>query len=126
MAAAERALVEKHGWMPPKARRAYEEANRPPTVDEYAEGWLSSRDLKPRTKALYAGLLEKHISPSLGSRELPAITPTVVRQWYTAIGPNRPTQRAHAYSLLRSILATAYGEQIIPANPVRHPRCRYR
>ena len=45
------------------------------------------------------------------------MTPTVVRQWYTAMGPNRPTQRAHAYSLLRSIVTTAYGEQIIPANP---------
>ena len=38
--AAERALVEKPGWMAPKARRAFEEANRPPTVDEYAAGWI--------------------------------------------------------------------------------------
>ena len=51
--AAERALVEKHGWMPPKARRVYEEANRPPTVDEYAEGW---RQL-PRSETANQGAL---------------------------------------------------------------------
>lgn len=109
--------VSRPDWMPPKDRRAFEEANQPPTLAEYAEGWLSSRDLKPRTSALYQDLLDRFIIPGLGERRLPAISPTVVRQWHTGVGPNRPTQRAHAYSLLRSILSTAVSEQIIPANP---------
>lgn len=104
-------------WMPPKARRAHDEANLPPTLSEYADGWLASRDLKPRTVALYRGLLDRLILPTLGESRLPSITPIAVRQWHTALGPNRPTQRAHAYSLLRSILSTATSEQIITANP---------
>lgn len=115
--AAERTLVEKPGWMAPKARRAYEEANRPPTVGEYATGWLGSRDLKPRTRAEYERLLEKQIVPGLGGKLITEVTPTMVRQWYTALGPNKPTLRAHSYALLRSVLATAYGEQVISANP---------
>lgn len=115
--AEERRLVSQANWMPPKERRAYEEANRPPTLAEYSKGWLVSRDLKPRTVALYRNLLDKTILPELGEKRLTAITPTVVRQWHTGVGPNRPTQRAHAYSLLRSVLATAVTEQIITANP---------
>jgi integrase len=114
---AERTLVRGPDWLPPKDRRAYAEANRPPTVSEYAAGWISSRDLKPRTRALYQQLADRHILPTLGDRPITSVTPTVVRQWFTALGPNQPTQRAHAYSLLRSILATAYAEQIIDANP---------
>jgi len=115
--ASEHRLIEQPGWMPPKDRRAYEEANQPPTLAEYSTGWLRSRDLKPRTVALYQNLLDKSILPELGVKRLPAITPALVRQWHTGLGPNRPTQRAHAYSLLRSILATAVTEQILASNP---------
>lgn len=115
--ASERAAAQLPTWMPPKVRRAHEEANRPPTLGEYAAGWISSRDLKPRTRALYEQLYARNIAPGLGERLITEITPTVVRSWHVAMGPNRPTQRAHAYSLLRSMLTTAYGEQIIPANP---------
>lgn len=120
---AERWLADEHrrvgqpDWLPPKLRRAHEEANLPPTLADYAAGWLHSRDLKPRTRALYQGLLDRFILPGLGTVRLPAITPTMVRQWHTGLGPNRPTQRAHAYSLLRSILATAVAEQALSTNP---------
>jgi len=114
---AEHRLTSRPEWMPPKQRRAYEEAIQPLTLVEYSEGWMKSRDLKPRTVSLYRNLLDKLIIPELGEKRLPAITPTVVRQWYTGLGPNRPTQRAHAYSLLRSILATAVTEQIVASNP---------
>jgi len=114
---AEHRLASRPEWMPPKERRAYEEAIQPPTLVEYSEGWMKSRDLKPGTVSLYRGLLDKLIIPALGEKRLPAITPTVVRQWHTGLGPNRPTQRAHAYSLLRSILATAVTEQVVASNP---------
>jgi len=113
----EHRMIGRPDWMPPKERRAYEEANLPPTLKEYAKGWMASRDLKPRTFSLYQNLLDKFIVPELGEKRLPAITPTIVRQWHTGVGPNRPTQRAHAYSLLRSILATAVSEQLIATNP---------
>ena len=114
---AEHRLASRPEWMPPKERRAYEEAIQPPTLVEYSEGWMKSRDLKPGTVSLYRGLLDRLIIPALGEKRLPAITPTVVRQWHTGLGPNRLTQRAHAYSLLRSILATAVTEQVVASNP---------
>ena len=113
----EHRLVPRQEWMPPKLRRAYEEANQPPTLVEYSESWIKSRELKPRTVSLYQSLLDRLIIPQLGKKPLPAITATVVREWHTGLGPNRPTQRAHAYSLLRSILATAVTEQLVASNP---------
>lgn len=115
--ARERELLSREDWLPPKERKAFEEANRSPTLTEYAEGWLTSRDLKRTTIDLYEDLLDRLILPDLGPRLLPSVTPTVVRQWHTRVGPNRPTQRAHAYSLLRSILTTAVAEQVITHNP---------
>jgi integrase len=114
---AEHRLISRPEWMPPKLRRAYEEANQPPTLIEYSESWIKSRDLKPRTVTLYQNLLARLIIPQLGEKRLPAITPKIVREWHTGLGPHRPTQRAHAYSLLRSILATAVTEQIVMSNP---------
>lgn len=113
----ERRLTTQPDWMPPKDRAAAELAGLPPTFAEYADGWLSSRTLKPRTTALYRRMLDKQLLPSLGPVRLPAITPTTVRQWHTGQGPGAPTQRAHAYALLKTILGTAMSEQLITTNP---------
>ena len=49
-----------------------------------------------------------------------AITPSAVRDWNARMRPaTGPTQRAHAYSLLRTILNTAVADEVIPANPCR-------
>jgi integrase len=37
----------------------------------------------------------------------------------SALGPTKPTARAHAYALLRTILSTAVDDGLIPANPCR-------
>ena len=60
------------------------------TLAVYAEGWLAGRDLRPRTRALYRGLLDRHILPGLGALPLDALTPFVVRRWHeqTAVGPD--------------------------------------
>lgn len=102
------------GEWQPQSRRSPAER-----FDAYAEAWLSTRPLKPRTTALYASLLRIHIVPTLGNRELSAITPVAVRSWYAGLSPQRPTARAHAYQLLRTILATAVDDGAIPANPCR-------
>ncbi len=47
------------------------------------------------------------------------ITPAVVRVWHAELDPHRPTQRAHAYGLLRLILATAVADEILPTNPCK-------
>lgn len=89
------------------------------TVDAYSQAWLSTRPLKPRTKALYASLLRIHIVPTLGDKALTAITPAVVRSWYAGLDPTHPTARAHAYQLLRTIVATAVDDGVIAVNPCR-------
>jgi integrase len=108
-----RAEVIQQEWEPPGSRRRTE------TLAVYADAWLATRPLKPRTKALYASLLRVHILPTLGDRALPSITPVMVRSWYAGLDPGHPTARAHAYQLLRTILATALDDGALAANPAR-------
>ena len=75
------------------------------------------RALKPRTREHYRRLLDRQILPPLGDLGLAAITPDVVRAWWVKLGDGTPTLRAHAYSLLRSILHDAVADGLITANP---------
>src|SRR5829696_83370 len=113
----ERRIVASGSWIAPKGRTAAALAALPPTLSDYSAGWLNSRTLKPRTRALYRRVLDQRILPGLGDLRLTAITPTVVRNWHTALGPNAPTLRAHAYALLKTIIGTAVAEQLIASNP---------
>src|SRR5699024_7355369 len=67
----------------------------------------------------YQRLLERFLLPEFEHVALRDITPAVVRVWHAGLDPHRPTQRAHAYGLLRSILATAVADEILAANPCR-------
>jgi integrase len=115
--AEERRDIASGSWIAPKRRSAAALAALPATLADYAASWLRSRTLKPRTYAHYRQLLDRLILPELGEFRLPAITPTIVRNWHTGLGPNSPTFRAHAYSLLRTIMTTAVAEQLITSNP---------
>jgi len=57
------------------------------------------------------------ILPTFEHAPLKTITPDSIRDWHTALGANTPTLRAHAYSLLRSILGDAVHDGLITANP---------
>ena len=89
---------------------------------EYAEAWLAARTLKPTTRQTYRGALDHHILPVLGDRPLASLRTADVRSWYAAIDPARPSMRAHAYALLKSILGTAVSDGLIPSNPCTLPR----
>ena len=102
-------------WVAPRDRRA----GRMMTLEAYAERWMSRRDLKPRTRAHYRSLLDRQILPHLGGRPLKSITSEDVRDWYTDLDGSRPTLRAHAYGLLRTIMQTAVVDEKIQANPCR-------
>lgn len=77
------------------------------TLAAYADPWLADRDLKPRTCALYRNLLDRRILPALGDRPLAGLTAADIRSWHCRQASDMPTARAHAYTLLRSILGSA-------------------
>ncbi|MFN8097754.1 MAG: site-specific integrase [Dermatophilaceae bacterium] len=116
--AAERRLMQNDEWSPSKSRRA-KVMRSTEMFGPYAEAWLEQRELKPRTQALYRRLLDRFILPAFAEVSLRDITPQVVRTWHSGLDATRPTQRAHAYSLLRSILSTAVDDEIVRANPCR-------
>lgn len=89
----------------------------------YSATWLEARSLTPRTRKEYRKILDGHILPTFGPELLDDITPVMVRAWLATLstGPKStgPTRRAHAYSLLKTILGTAVTDDLIPANPCR-------
>jgi integrase len=89
------------------------------TLTEYADSWLLRRQVKPRTRAEYRRLLDKLIVPTFGSTPLGGITAEQVRTWYSRLPPGKPTQRARAYELLRTILGTAVADDLLASNPCR-------
>ena len=116
--AKERKLLQDDNWTPARSRRAKVRRSTE-YFGSYAEAWLAQREIKPRTRALYRGLLDRLILPEFAEMSLRDISPSVVRVWTSTLDPTKPTRRAHAYSLLRSILATAVADEILPSNPCR-------
>lgn len=116
--AAERRLTTGDEWSSPKERVSIRHQREVTTLAAYVERWLKHRELKPRTREHYKQLLERQILPALGTLPLTAITREVVGDWYADLDPQRPTIRAHAYGLLRTIMSTAVLDEKIAANPV--------
>jgi integrase len=115
----ERRLIASDAWTPPTARAAAKRraSEHVLTFERYADSWLGDRVLRPRTRAHYRGLLDRHLIPAFGSLALAEITPQGVRGWHTTMGSARPTLRAHAYGLLRTVLASAVADELIRVNP---------
>jgi integrase len=94
------------------------------TFGSYAATWLAGRHvagrpIKARTREHYAAIFDAHLLPAFGSRPLAAILPADVRAWHAATLVDRPTLRSHAYSLLRTVFASAVNDELIDANPCR-------
>ena len=83
----------------------------------YADKWLTGRSLEARTRAHYRSLLDRQILPTFKAVPLKHITPDLVREWYATTALDRPTLRAHAYGLLRTVLGQAEREGLITRNP---------
>lgn len=119
--ASERRLIERDEWTPP-AMRATAKRAKGVTLAEYADTWLTHRDLKSRTRTHYKALLEDHIKPKLGRTPLRTVTPETVRVWYSTTLVDKPTYRSHAYQLLHAILAVAVTDGLLAANPCQIAR----
>lgn len=100
-------------WRPPAAPK-------PAVVvfGDYAATWLADRPLAVRTRESYDYLLRVHINPRFAGVSLTDISQADVRAWYATLGTG-PTARARAYALLRTILHTAVGDELVPSNPCR-------
>lgn len=91
---------------------------------DYSTTWLKNRcvkgrPIKQRTRAHYDSILKDHVLPTFGHRMLDKITVKDVRDWHAATLVDKPTLRAHAYSLLRTIMQSAVNDDLIDANPCR-------
>lgn len=125
--AAERRLVDLDAWTTPTERREAKRAASAaggPTFATFAADWLAARrtargPLKPRTRADYQRLLDRHLLPAFGRRKVRAITAADVTGWYQSLPEDTPTERAHAYQLLRAIMTTAADpkHRLIAENP---------
>lgn len=116
--------IDRELWSPPatatqkKAKRAAEVK-----FGDYAERWLEQRTVKgrplrPRTREHYEDLLEDHIYPTFKAKAVRDISMESVDRWYAKTAKDAPTVRAHAYSLLRTILETARKrDRLIDINP---------
>lgn len=94
------------------------------TFGVYAARWLENRQvagrpIKARTREHYSAILNDHLLDTFGHRQLAAIRPSDVRDWYAKTLTDRPTMRSHAYSLLRTLMASAVNDELIDANPAR-------
>jgi integrase len=111
-------------WSPMDAARAHAgKASRSAAFGEYAQQWLETRTnrhgehLLPRTREEYERLLRGPLDV-LTTERLVAMTPEMVRAWYSdQIATGAKTQTARAYGLLKSVLNTAMQDGRIVANP---------
>jgi len=101
-------------WSVPKSR-----TGRGMTLGEFAGDWLAGRNLRPRVRVEYQSLLDNRILPDLGEVPIARINASMVRQWHTNQGTDKPSATAHAYDLLRNILNGAIDDEIIAVNPCR-------
>lgn len=114
------------------------------TFGSYAARWIKERDLAESTREDYEDLLAGHLAP-LAGLTLRAITAPMITTWHAGLrsrprprtvprrgsatdrprdsapGPLGRTQKAHCYSLVRSILNTAEQHDLIDRNPCRIP-----
>ena len=92
-------------------------------LSEFGGQWIETRRgrdgalLRPRTKALYSHIFDRHIKPQLGAMKLRDISPSVVRKWHASLPGS--TTPAKAYRLLRAMMNTAVDDELIVRNPCR-------
>lgn len=89
--------------------------------EEYANTWLAERQLRPRTRELYHGLLANHVLPTFGPVPLAKVSSALVRAWHAkrldaGVGPSTV---AKAYRLLKAIFATALADDLVARTPCR-------
>lgn len=90
-----------------------------PKFSDYSKTWMAERNLKPKTVEGYQRVLDRYLLPRFGNVRIDTITPAMVKDWHKGLLLDKPTMRSHTYGLLRTILNTAWQDDLIPSNPCR-------
>lgn len=121
--AARRAEIQDGTWRSPAEVAVAKERAAARVFEVYAADHIETRVnsrgelLKPSTRAEYKRLLAGPLKRFHG-RPLDQITTDEVRRWNAAgVKSGKKTQTARAYFLLKSVLATAVEDGLIPSNP---------
>ena len=121
--AAERALIDRDSWSPPRARQeAVERRQREAvfnTVGGFAERYLAERSLRPNTLSGYRQLLDSRILPTIRDTPLVDVSLAGIKSWRASLEPETEATNAAAYRLLRSLLQAAEEEELIDRAPPR-------
>lgn len=102
------------------------------TFAEYVRQWMTDADLASRTREEYQRIIDRALLPAFGDWQLRQISVPAVQAWYRKLDRSTPSQRAHTYGLLRTILKAAEADDLIAKNPARiksagqSPRARKR
>ncbi|MCD0482339.1 tyrosine-type recombinase/integrase [Streptacidiphilus sp. ASG 303] len=119
--AKKRIEIEDGRWLDPDAGRI--------TVETWAYRWLASVEpqLKPKTRALYRGLIRSRIAPAFGDREVAAVRPIMVGEWVAAMGAEglSASRIRQAYRLMSQVMRSAVANGLRRESPcvdVRLPR----
>ena len=97
-----------------------ESEGRAPKFADYSEDWLTHREkLAARTRHDYQGMIDTYLVPQFGTHRLDKITAGDVRAWHRDLLPDAPNLRSKVYSLLATIMKSAWREELIEATPCR-------
>lgn len=101
------------------------------TFGAWAEEWLGSLDVKPKTAAGYSELLGSRILPRFASTELRQISPTTIRHWIAEMNAAglSASRIKQARGIVRAALELAVVDGLIRRNPaagVKAPTARSR
>ncbi len=116
--------IDREMWSPP-ATAEQKQAKRAAEVKfgDYAKNWVANRMVRGRpiavrTREDHERVLSKHIYPTFKDKAIRDISMASVDRWYAKTATGTPTERAHAYGLLSSIMKTAcQRDRLIDANP---------
>jgi hypothetical protein len=139
---AERILIDRGEWKPPKVREREERLarQRAITLAEWAERSVANKKLRPSTRSRYERALEQRILPELGEIPLNDLTRLDVANWYTGLAATVSAEvearKANgykgnndgrgvlfsAYQVFSSILNDAVDHELLDASPAKVKR----
>ncbi|PMC75531.1 site-specific integrase [Brachybacterium sp. UMB0905] len=85
----------------------------------YAEAWLESLKIAPRTRYNYRSSYTRWIKPTFAASPMTSVTTAQVRRWLATFPDSKPQARAQAYRVLSSMFRQAVEDGVVNQNPVR-------